>query len=120
MLVTTNRVVIDGKTYATANLASVTEGRAPPDFSAARAVFVVGVLAGVGAFFAQPFTIPVGLLSLVMIIIGIWAFDHAKANRRYSVQVTSASREHYLLVSRDAEYVTQIVNAIKRANVERG
>jgi serine/threonine protein kinase len=119
VLVTTTRVVIEGKTYSTASIASVAVGRVPPDLSAAGAVFGVGVLAGVGALFVERFTIPVGLLSLVLIIFGIFAAGDAQAKRKYSVQVRGASGEDHVLISRDAQYVTQIVNAIKRAISER-
>jgi serine/threonine protein kinase len=119
VLVTTTRVVIDGTTYATANLGSVAVDRVPPDLSTARVIISVGIVSGVCAFFLGRFAIPVGLFSLVPIIFGLWAHDAAKAKSKYAVQASRGSREFHLLVSPDGEYVTKIVNAINQAISER-
>lgn len=116
--VTNLRAILQGKTYAMANVTSVSMFT---QFANKAPGVVLAVLGGLILLGALPNTEMRGCFSifgLLMLAIGIavaWA-----AKNVYWVRIGSASGETNALSSRDHAYITRIVNAMNEAIVRRG
>lgn len=131
--VTNARAVLGGKTYAMANITSVTMGKIPANRTAGIVIALAGLViascAGCPAVFALSSSgsdttvfwvasVGVGLLGLLALAAGIAVA--AGAQPSYVVRLGSASGETNALVSRDQEYIQKIVSALNEAIIRRG
>jgi hypothetical protein len=121
--VTGTRLVVGQTTYAMTNLTSVTMVQQPNSGVACLGCLgLVGVSMVLGGLMttAQDATggMLFGVLGVLVTIIAIGAFTHSKPD--YVVRVSSASGEVQALTSPEKGRVEKIVEAVKRAIVERG
>jgi hypothetical protein len=116
--VTNLRAILHGKTYAMANITSVsmfTEVRSKFPGVVVGFLGVVLLLSGFGSREALGCFIVFGL---VLIAVGIAYFVAQKD--RYWVRIGSASGEMNALTSQNREYIERVVNAMNEAIVRRG
>ena len=113
---TNTRIVIRDKTYAAANITSVSMVVIGPQVAGgcAGALFGAVVLAA-GILASSNGTIVVGLFVLILSII-IACLKKTK----YMMRIVSASAESNALWAYDSAYIQKIVNAINEAIVRRG
>ena len=114
--VTNTRIVIRDKTYAAANVTSVSMTVIGPQVAGGCAGALFGAIvlaAGIAA--SSNGAIVVGLVVLVAAII-IACLKKAK----YMMRIVSASAESNALWAYDAAYIQKIVNAINEAIIRRG
>lgn len=114
--ITLTHAALGGRTYAMANVASVSMARVPPDRSAAYALAVLGViLLGVAAYVASA---PAALAGAALLALtGVVA---ARQKAQYLVRIGTDSAKLNVLCSRDSAYVRKIVDAISQAITMRG
>ncbi len=117
--VTNARAVLGGKTYAMANITSVSMGEKPANRMPGIALAVLGlVIAACGGSVGgnqAGLGIVIGLLVLAA---GIALVVMTKPS--YIVRIGSASGEADGLVSKDKEYIQKIVTAMNEAIIKRG
>jgi Family of unknown function (DUF6232) len=133
VLITNTRAVIGGKTYAMANITSVTAGQIPPNRLPGILVAIVSpVVCICGAFpaavvgggsdrfaaFQWIYLVVVQLVALLILVGGVILAVTAKPT--YSVKFASSAGETNALLSKDQEYIAKIVNAVNEAIVKRG
>jgi ribosomal protein S27E len=106
--VTSARAILDGKSYAMAQITSVEAVEIPPNTKAAVALIVCGAI----------LAIPTCGLALILLIVGIIVYGTARPY--YAVCVASASGEAHALIGPDPEPIDRVVAAINQAIVERG
>jgi len=116
--VTSSRAVIGGKTYAMANITSVSKAKRPPNTSGATVLVVLGALMFLCAFAGTNTGLFVGLPGVVLAAIGVVMFMRATPD--FIVRLGSASGEANALVHKDEAYIQQIVAAVSAAIVDRG
>jgi len=107
--VTNSRIILWNKTYAMAGLTSVRSTVIAAKRGWPIAVALLGLILLVG-----PDTRGFGVVSLVVGL--IWAFS---LKDQYAVTISSASGELQALVSKDKNYINDIVGAINQAIVYR-
>lgn len=114
--ITLTHAALGGRTYAMANVSSVSMARVPPDRSAAYALAVLGViLLGVAAFLPSA---PAALAGAALLALtGVVA---ARQKAQYLVRIGTDSAKLNVLCSRDSAYVRKIVDAISQAITMRG
>jgi Family of unknown function (DUF6232) len=106
--VTNTRVIVPGRTYAMAGITSVRSTVIPAKRGWAIATAIFGLLFLIGrAYGPGIFFLAVGI---------IWAIS---LKDKYAVSLSSASGEVHAVVSKDADYVSQIVQAVNDAIVYR-
>ena len=108
--ITNSRAIIGGKTYAMANITSVSMGVISPNYIPAAVAGVVGLLMLANSD-ARLFGV------LVLVVAGVLFY---LAKRRYTVNIGSASGESHALVDKDQAHIQEIVDAMNKAIVERG
>lgn len=108
--ITNSRAIIGGKTYAMANITSVSMGVISPNYILPAVVGIAGLL----MLSISDFRL-FGLLALV----GAGVLFYM-AKRRYTVNIGSASGESHALVDKDKGRIQEIVDAMNKAIVERG
>jgi hypothetical protein len=116
--VTNLRAMLQGKTYAMANVTSVSMFTQFKSKGPGVILAVLGglfVLTGFGSRDLRGCSLFFGLL---MLVIGIAVA--AAAKNLYWVRIGSASGETNALASHDREYITRIVSAMNEAIVRRG
>jgi len=116
VLVTSTRVQIGGKTYALANLTSVTmiaisPGRCGLLMVAGLGVFVMAI--GVSSHLDTAMLFGFIVLAVAVILMAV-------AKTKYTVQIKSASAETNALWAYNRAYIGKIVEAIKEAIIARG
>lgn len=111
--ITSTRAILGGKTYAMANITSVSVAELQPNSGCGCAAIGVGLLMALGLFSSE--TVLFGLLGLVGVAVGL-AIANTKA---YVVRIGSASGESDALQHGNREYVQKIVDAVNDAIVER-
>lgn len=117
--VTNARAVLDGKTYALANVTSVRKHRNPVNYQPAAVLIVLGILllfSGVGSGGSSSATCLAA--GGFLVVIGIVLAVMMKAS--YSIVLGSASGENQSMTSRNEAEIDQIVAAINNAIVHRG
>lgn len=114
--ITSTRAIFPDKTYAMANVTSVSLGTVPAETTPGCVVMIVGVAFTWGCFSQGS---PVwGVVSLGVLFFGIWLA--CKAKEKYVVRVGSASAESDALTSPDKSYTDRVVAAVSQAIIDRG
>jgi hypothetical protein len=117
--VSSTRAVLGGKTYAMANITSVSMGEKPANRAPAIFIVLLGamgvLLAGMGLFDNGSAWYAIGG---VLMALGIILAVAAKG--QYMVRIGSASGEADALVSQSKGHIAEIVDAMNQAIVERG
>ena len=120
--VSNTRVVIQGTTYATANITSVRKHMVPAKNGCAVTLAVVGALGAVGGLTSAlgegssdwtPFAV-----CTVLLIVGILWFRSLRPT--FHVMLATAGGERQGLTSQDEEVVDRVTGAIADAIVHRG
>jgi len=108
--ITNARAVLGGKTYAMANITSVSMATIPANRKPGIVIAIIGLLiAGVTNG---------GIIGLLILAAGIVLAVIVKPS--YVVRIGSASGEADGLVSPNIEYIQKIVNAVNEAIIKRG
>lgn len=111
--VTSTRAVLGTKTYAMANITSVSLGENQQAVGCGCALVLVGLLFALALFSAD--TIIVGLIGLAILALGALLMKQ----KSYVVRIGSASGEANALENKKREYIQQIVDAVNQAIIER-
>ncbi|HSU17065.1 DUF6232 family protein [Longimicrobium sp.] len=111
--VTSTRAIIDGKTYAMANITSVMMVQSSPGSGCGCALLAVGGVLAIALASAE--TVAVGIIGLVFAGVGAVVMSQ----KSYVVQIGSASGESQALQSPDREHIEQIVEAVNQAIIDR-
>lgn len=121
-IVSVSRVIIDGTTYATANITSVKQMVRQPSTGCPLALIIVGVLTGLGALVAFSSSALEGLMGLVVTaaILAIGFAWMRGLKPTHVVVLVSSAGETDALASRDKALVARVVAAINDAIVARG
>lgn len=107
--VTKSRAIISGKTYAMANITSVTMFTEPANYS-------IAICLGLFALLSFALSNPVLIIgSIVCTIIACFI-----PKPKYWVRIGSASAESNAIFSHDSNYISRIVAAMNEAIVSRG
>jgi hypothetical protein len=114
--VTNARLIVPGKTYAMANITSVSTKRENPSYSGVK---FTGGLAFLMGFAALPFgSWQLGILAIMLIAVAVvWGLS---LKPDFHLKISSASGESSALSSKDQLYVERIVQAIQDAIIHRG
>lgn len=113
--VTNTRAVFQDKTYAMANITSVSLGEhVASNEGCGCAMIVPGALLSLLLFSGS---ITYGAIGLLLLFGGIAIFS--QKNTTYLVKIGSASGESNALSSEDREYIQKIVSAVEESIVER-
>lgn len=110
--VTSTRAILSGKTYAMANVTSVSLAKFKPHVFAGIVLFLIGATMTLFLFTGE---VGVGLFGLAVLAIG---FALAR-NEVFVVRIGSASGEADALKGGNREYIQSIVDAVNRAIIER-
>jgi hypothetical protein len=114
--ISNSRAIIQGKTYAMANITSVVKFKEPPNYGCVFMLGIIGAfitLVGISAQYGGGLGFGLFLL-LIAIAIG------ASLKPTYSVRIGSASGEANALVSPNDAYIQEIVDAMNKAIIKRG
>jgi hypothetical protein len=117
--VTNARAVLGGKTYAMANITSVSMAEKPANRTPGIIIAVVGLVMAACLGAAGGDSNATGLLFGV-VIIGVGVAIAVLAKPSYIVKIGSASGEGDGLVSEDREQIQKIVSAMNEAIIKRG
>jgi hypothetical protein len=115
--VTNLRAIFPTKTYAMANVTSVstqTQTGSPVVGVIMIAIGAITILGGIGR------DLSVGALVFGVILIGLGVGVVQSMKTRYWVRIGSASGETNALSSLDRAYIERVVNAINEAIIQRG
>ena len=116
--VTNARAVLGAKTYAMANITSVSMGEIPANRAPGVVVALIGLaIAGCSASAGSDGT---SGIVIGVIVLGIGIAIAAAVKIQYVVKIGSASGESNALVAKDKEYIQKIVNAVNEAIIKRG
>jgi len=116
--VTNARAVLGAKTYAMANITSVSMGEKPANRAPGIVVALIGLaIAGCSATAGSDAT---GGIVFGIIVLGVGIAIAAAVKTQYVVKIGSASGESNALVAKDKEYIQKIVNAVNEAIIKRG
>jgi hypothetical protein len=116
--VTNARAVIGGKTYAMANITSVSMGTRPANRNPGIVIAIVGLLIAACTGIMASDGAGGIVFGILVLVAGIVVAVIAKPS--YIVRIGSASGEADALVSKDREYIQKIVNATNEAIIKRG
>jgi len=111
--VTSTRAVLGAKTYAMANITSVTLGENKTAVGCRGALLFVGALFAIGLFSGE--TIMLGIFGLIILVVGVVLMTQ----KSYVVRIGSASGEANALENKDRSYIKKIVAAVNQAIIER-
>ena len=117
VLVTSARVAFGQKTYALANISSVSMVSESPSVTPVFVLVLVGLIIGLCA--ASMDALVVGL-ALGGLFIGLGIVCALTGKTKYTVRVSSASGEANAAASTNKDGVQAIVDAINEAIVQRG
>jgi uncharacterized protein DUF6232 len=121
--VSNSRVVLQGTTYATANITSVSKRITPANTGCATLMIAVGALCLLGtlvALIAGTGSDMWGLVLISAIIIGVGVLIFRSQKPIYHVVLASSSGERQGLTTRDELLVNRVVGAITEAIIYRG
>ena len=114
--ITNARAVLGGKTYAMANITSVSMAKKPANRTLGIVIALIGVIiAACGGIGDTSIWIILGVLGLVVGIV-----IAALIKPSYIVRLGSASGESDALASHDQQYIREIVVAVNEAIISRG
>jgi hypothetical protein len=113
--VTNTRAIMGGKTYAMANVTSVSLGQTQQESSCGYALLFLGILLAFGLLRSD--TSFVGLIGILVVICGL--FMLIQKSSEYVVRIGSASGETDALKNKDPQYIQKIVDAVNQAIIER-
>lgn len=116
--VTTSRAILREKTYAMANVTSVSMYTQPANRTAGIFITIIGGLAFLVGMTAGPDARCALWFGVIMLAVGLIAAITPKAS--HWVRIGSASGEANALSSADPEYIRKIVTAMNDAIVRRG
>jgi hypothetical protein len=111
--VTSSRAVLGPKTYAMANITSVSLQANMPGAGCGLVLLLVGLFLMI--FLLSAATAPIGLIGLLMLIGGVAAMKQ----KTWAVKIGSASGEANALVNKDRAYIEAIVAAVNQAVTRR-
>jgi len=114
--VTSTRAIFGTKTYAMANVTSVTLREDNPNKGVGCVLLVIGGVISLATLLFYPTT--AAIIACVTVVLAIAAGTSQK--RTYWVRVDSASAESDALSSPNREYVEKIVKAVNQAIIDRG
>lgn len=109
---TSARVVIGGQTHAMSGITSV---RSIEEKPSRKGPIILGVIGIISLLIGEAASIVIGL-----ILIGLAVFWFISIKPTYHIGLVSASGESKALSSKDAAYISKIVNAINEAIIARG
>lgn len=112
--VTSTRAVLGGKTYAMANVTSVSLAENQNGAGCGCALFGVGVIVAFAGLSSDG-TAGIGVFGIVVVIAGILLMNATS----YVVCIGSASGEANALQHRSREYIQTIVDAVNQAIIDR-
>ena len=112
--ITTARAILDGTTYAVANVTSVRAWTVKKSGSA----LMFGVIMLVIAVAVGASSVPWGLV--VAVAAGFGFLIHFILKDRHFVRIGTAGAEHDAIWSHDLAYIRGIVDALNNAIVQRG
>lgn len=115
--ITGTRAILGGKTYAMANITSVSMGKVAANRVPGIAIAVGGIAIG-GCIGALSESGGMWALGAVFLIIGVAVAVMAKP--KYIVRIGSASGETDALTHEDQDYIQKIVTAMNEAIINRG
>lgn len=110
--VTNARVIMGGQTYAMSGITSV---RSIEEVPSRKGSIILGIIGILVMIVAKPMAILIGL-----ILVGIAVAWFIATKPTYYVGLVTAAGESRALNSKDAEYISNIVNAINEAIIARG
>jgi hypothetical protein len=110
------RAIIGNKTYAMANITSVSLHKIPAKRKPGILWAIIGFFVMIGGFAGG--SPGVGVLGLIILALGVWVAYSKKDF--YTVHIGSSSGEADALKSKDGEYIKSIVTAINEAIIKRG
>lgn len=114
--VTNARAIVSGKTYAMANITSVSVFTEPARRNGCGvALIVLGALFCLFLFYKE--TLSVGVMGVLAIIFGLMLRG---TREKFFVRLTSSSGEANVLESHDRGYIERVVAAVNEAIVNRG
>ncbi len=118
VLITNARAEMGGRTFAMANVTAVSMATAKPSPGCAFVLLALGALVGIAGLASIA---DGGIVALAIgVVIAAVGFAWLKSLKpAYSVNLGSASGESRAMQSQNREEIEQIVDAIKRAIVER-
>ena len=119
IMVTNARAVLGSKTYAMANITSVSMGEIPANRTAGIVIVVIGLAILACSASAGSNSSAGGIIG-GLVVAGFGAFLAYAAKTQYIVKVGSASGESNALTSNNREYIQKIVNSINEAIIKRG
>lgn len=119
IIVTNTRAVLGTKTYAMANITSVSMGVIPANRVPGIVLALIG-LAIAGCACSVVGKDAASVIVFGLIVLGLGIAIAAAPKTRYVVKIGSASGEANALVSKDKEYIQKIVNAVNEAIIKRG
>ena len=122
VVITNARAVMGGKTYAMANITSVSMGQIPANTTIGLYLIIFGIVIG-GCGFSLGSSSSSNMLgalifAALLIAAGVAVFLTAKPS--YTVKLGSASGETHALNSKNMADVKQIVDAMNTAIINRG
>jgi hypothetical protein len=121
--VSNTKVVLNGTTYATANITSVSKRFTPASRGCATAIIAFGVLLLLGAFASfggSHNNSPVIALLVAAVVLGAGVLWFRSLKPVYHVVLASSSGERQGLSSKDEPLVGRVVDAITNAITHRG
>lgn len=114
--ITTTRAIFGSKTYAMANITSVSKGEEPPKRQPGIIIAILGLIILVACV---SFGSAVGVIVGVAVL-GLGILIAAIAKPTYHVKITSASGEDEPRSSKDKQHIDSIVIALNEALIKRG
>lgn len=111
--ITSTRAILGAKTYAMANITSVSVGELQQGAGCGCGLAGVGSLMLLGLFSSE--TAFIGLLGIFGLVVGLILM----AQKTYVVRIGSASGESDALQHQSREYVERVVRAVNEAIVDR-
>jgi hypothetical protein len=116
--VTNARAVLGSKTYAMANITSVSMGEIPANRTAGIVIAVIGL--AILACSSSGGSDGAGGIIGGLLVAGFGGFLAYIAKTQYVVKIGSASGESNALTANDREHIQKIVNSINEAIIKRG
>jgi hypothetical protein len=111
--VTSTRAVLGGKTYAMANITSVSLAENQPGAGCGCALLGAGFVFALVLFSGE--SIGLGLFGIMLLIVG----GMIMSQKTYVVRIGSASGEANALENRSKVYIQEIVDALNQAIIDR-
>jgi hypothetical protein len=122
--ITNTRAIFGARTFAMANISSVTTGSIAPDTGPAKttigfgaALTLIGVFVTVGSVDTG---VGLTVISIGMGILALGMYAYRGLRFRYTLRISSSSGETNAIESPDFKYVYDLAQALNEAIVKRG